>query len=119
MDSFELSQTNVNVGCMCGTRVLDCTLLLSVINEVDRHLPISRYFGESTADIRQLAKVIRVYWRKYNGHSPIGESHESILAKVQWTFAIGECPIGERLIGEIRVSLFFRYISFGYFIIFG
>jgi hypothetical protein len=26
------------------------------------------------------------------------------LAKVQWTFAIGECPIGESLIGEIPIS---------------
>jgi hypothetical protein len=29
----------------------------------------------------------KVHWRKYGGLSPIGESHESILAKVQWTLA--------------------------------
>ena len=41
-------------------------------------------------EFRQLAKVMRVYWRKYSGISPIDESHEGILAKVQWNFAIGE-----------------------------
>ena len=39
----------------------------------------------------------------------MGESHESILAKVQWTFTNGESLngeslISESLIGEIRVS---------------
>jgi hypothetical protein len=67
---------------------------------------VQRFIGESTVDIRQLTKVIRVYWRNYNGLSPIGESRGGILAKVKWTFAIGECPIGESLIGEIRVSLY-------------
>ena len=65
---------------------------------------VLRYIGESIVDSRQLAKVMRVYWRKYSGLSPIGESHEGILAKVQWTFANGESLIGEILIGEIRVS---------------
>jgi len=55
-------------------------------------------------DSRQLAKVIGVYWRKYSGLSPTGESDDSVLAKVQQTFDIGECPVGESLIGEIRVS---------------
>ncbi len=60
--------------------------------------------GESTVDIRQLAKVFYMYWRKYSGLSPIGESPVCVLARVQWTFAIGECPVGESLIGEIRES---------------
>jgi hypothetical protein len=29
----------------------------------------------------------KLYWRKYSGHSPIGESHKGIFAKLQWTFA--------------------------------
>ncbi|CAF4410710.1 unnamed protein product, partial [Rotaria socialis] len=32
---------------------------------------------------------------------PIGEAPPNVLVKVQWTFAIGESPIGESLIGEI------------------
>ena len=40
--------------------------------------------SESTVEFRQLVKVMKVYWRKYSGISPIGESHEGILAKVQW-----------------------------------
>ena len=51
-----------------------------------------------------LEKVTRVYWRKYSGLSPIGQSHRSILAKLQWTFAIDKCLVGESLIGEIRES---------------
>ena len=51
--------------------------------------------GESTVDFRQLAKFRRMYWRKYSGLSPIGEISEDVLAKVQWTFANGERPIGE------------------------
>ncbi|CAF3357127.1 unnamed protein product, partial [Rotaria socialis] len=43
----------------------------------------------------------RPYWRKYSGLSPIGEAPPNVLVKVQWTFAIGESPIGESLIGEI------------------
>ncbi len=60
------------------------------------------YTGESSVDIRQLAKVQPVYWRKFSGYSPIGESSVGIrqLAKVQWVFAnwrkyrgyIGEYP---------------------------
>ncbi|CAF4582088.1 unnamed protein product, partial [Rotaria sp. Silwood2] len=41
-----------------------------------------------------------MYWRKISGSSPIGESTEGILAKDQWTFAIGESPIYESPIGE-------------------
>ncbi|CAF4530368.1 unnamed protein product, partial [Rotaria magnacalcarata] len=37
----------------------------------------------------------------YSGLSPIGEAPPNVLVKVQWTFAIGESPIGESLIGEI------------------
>ena len=33
---------------------------------------------------------LQVNWKIYSGLSPIGESHEGILAKVQWTFANGE-----------------------------
>jgi len=39
------------------------------------------------------------------GLSPTGESPGGVLAKVQWTFAIDESPIGESLIGEIPISL--------------
>ena len=39
----------------------------------------------------------------------IGESHDDILEKVQWTSAIGECPLGERLIGKIQESRIFHY----------
>jgi hypothetical protein len=56
-------------------------------------------------DIRQLAKFQGVCWRKYGGLSPIGETPGGVLAKVQWTFANGESPIGESLIGEIPISL--------------
>ncbi len=45
-----------------------------------------------------------MYCRKYSGLSPIGEIPGGALAKVRWTFAIGESPIGESLIGEIPVS---------------
>jgi hypothetical protein len=48
-----------------------------------------------------LAKFQELYRRKYSGLSPIGETPGDILAKVQWTFAIGESHIGENLIGEI------------------
>ncbi len=58
--------------------------------------------GESSIDSVQLAKIQGVYWRKYSRLSPIDESHEGALAKVQWTFTIGECPVGESLIGEVR-----------------
>ncbi len=53
-----------------------------------------------------MAKFLGVYWRKYGGLSPIGEIPGGVLAKVRWTFAIGESPIGESLIGEIPVSRF-------------
>ncbi|CAM4953661.1 unnamed protein product [Rotaria socialis] len=57
--------------------------------------------GENTVNFRQLAKFQRPYWRKYSGLSPIGEAPPNVLVKVQWTFANGESPIGESLIGEI------------------
>ncbi|CAF4290143.1 unnamed protein product, partial [Rotaria socialis] len=57
--------------------------------------------GENTVNFRQLAKFQRPYWRKYSGLSPIGEVPPNVLVKVQWTFANGESPIGESLIGEI------------------
>jgi hypothetical protein len=34
----------------------------------------------------------------------VGEDTEVILAKIQWTFAIGECPVGESHIGEIGIT---------------
>ncbi len=34
-----------------------------------------------------MAKVQRVYWRKFIGRSPIGESAKDMLAKVHWKFA--------------------------------
>jgi len=43
------------------------------------------YIGESTVDIRQLAKFQVVYWRKYSGLSPMANV---LLAKVR----IGEIP---------------------------
>jgi hypothetical protein len=39
--------------------------------------------GESTADIRQLAKFREVYWREYSEHSPTGEIPANMLAKLQ------------------------------------
>jgi hypothetical protein len=45
-----------------------------------------------------------MYWRKFSGFSPIGESAEGILANVWWTFANGESPICEILIGEVPVT---------------
>ena len=57
--------------------------------------------GENTVNFRQLAKFQRPYWRKYSGLSPIVEAPPNVLVKVQWTFANGENPIGESLIGEI------------------
>ena len=53
------------------------------------------YIGESTVDFRQLAKVHGMYWRKYSGLSPIGESP----------------VIGESLIGEIREPLHNNILS--------
>jgi hypothetical protein len=43
---------------------------------------VRRCIGESTVDFRQLAKFQEMYWRKYNGLSPIGEIPEDILAKI-------------------------------------
>jgi hypothetical protein len=42
----------------------------------------SEYIGESILDVCQVTKVPGVYWRKYTGCSPIGESSRDILAKV-------------------------------------
>ncbi|CAM4855354.1 unnamed protein product [Rotaria socialis] len=67
--------------------------------------------GESIVDVRQLAKFQRPYWRKYSGLSPIGEAPPNVLVKVQWTFAIGESPIGESLIGEIPEPRNFLYFN--------
>jgi len=44
-----------------------------------------------------------MYWR--NSRSCIGEIPGDVLAKVQWTFVIGEGHIGENLIGEIPEPL--------------
>ncbi len=57
-----------------------------------------------------MAKFQVVHWRKYGGLSPIGEIPGGVLAKVRWTFAIGESPIGESLIGEIPVSHFLTIV---------
>jgi hypothetical protein len=45
------------------------------------------------------------------GHSPIAKVHGyigeilgNVMVKMQWTFAIGETPIGESLIGEIPIA---------------
>ncbi len=74
-------------------------------------MKVLRYIGESIVDSRQLAKVMGVYWREYSGLSPIGEGHEGILAKVQWTFANDQSLIGESFIGEIRVSPLWHVIN--------
>ncbi len=47
-----------------------------------------------------------MYWRKFSGFSPIGESAEGLLANVWWMFANGESPICEILIGEVPVTHF-------------
>ena len=60
--------------------------------------------GESSVDTRQLANVWEITWRKSSGHSPIGESAGDKMAKVHWTFAIGESPICESLIGEVPAT---------------
>jgi len=49
----------------------------------------------------KLAKVQKLYWPKSTVLSLIDEIPGDVLAKVQWTFAIGESHIGENLIGEI------------------
>lgn len=41
----------------------------------------TEYAGESSVDIRQLAKVKRVYWRKVRGKSPMVKVH---FAKSYW-----------------------------------
>jgi hypothetical protein len=45
----------------------------------------------------------KLYWRKYSGHSPIGESHKGVLAKLQWTFANWRKSWG--YIGESTVDI--------------
>jgi hypothetical protein len=50
------------------------------------HSPMAKVqgcVGESTADIRQLAKFREVYWREYSEHSPTGEIPANMLAKLQ------------------------------------
>ncbi len=44
--------------------------------------------GESKVDFRQLAKFQEIYWRKYSGLSPIGETPGGVLAKVRWTLPV-------------------------------
>jgi hypothetical protein len=48
---------------------------------------IHEFTGESTEDFRQLTNMHNFYCRKYTGSSPIGEVAQSVLAKVQGTFA--------------------------------
>ena len=51
-----------------------------------------------------------VYWRKYSALSPIGETPEDVLAKVQWTFSnwrnsrgcFGEIPEPQMKLSKIR-----------------
>ena len=57
-------------------------------------------------NIRQLTKT---HW--YIGESLVsfrqfGECTRNSRQHILWTFAICECPVGESLIGEIRVSRF-------------
>ena len=49
-----------------------------------------------------LAKFYVIHWRNSPRLSPVGENPPDLLANLRWTFAIGECRIGESLIGEIR-----------------
>ena len=44
----------------------------------------------------------KVHWRKYSRLSSIGESHEGVLAKVQWTLANWQKSYG--YIGESTVD---------------
>ena len=61
--------------------------------------------GESTVNFRQLAKLQGMYWRKYGGLSPTGETPRDVLAKVWWTFTNDESSVGESLIDEIPEPL--------------
>ena len=64
-------------------------------------------------NIRQLTKT---HW--YIGESLVsfrqfGECTLNSRQHILWTFAICECPVGESLIGEIRVSQnSFQYIHY-------
>ncbi len=71
---------------------------------VDSHqlAKVRRCIGESTRDSRQLAKVLDVYWQKYTGLSPIGETPRRVLAKVKWTLANWRKSLG--YIGESTVD---------------
>jgi hypothetical protein len=86
---------------------------MSFLNIIEEYIdllsmcPVSAIYsstGESSVDIRQLANVQEINWRKCNGHSPIGECTGDKLAKVHWTLAIGESPIYESLIGEVPAT---------------
>jgi hypothetical protein len=59
------------------------------------HLPI----GESTVDIRQLAKIHWCIGESIVDFRQFGECPLNSRQHILWTFAIGECPVG-----EIRVS---------------
>ena len=56
-------------------------------------MPVSTSIGESVA----------MYWQKFSGFLPIGQSAEDILVNVRWTLANGESPICQIPIGEVPV----------------
>ena len=63
------------------------------------------------------AKVLGVYWRKYDGLSPIGEIPGDVLAKVRWTFAnwrnsrgcVGESTVDFRQLAKFQRMCWRKY----------
>jgi hypothetical protein len=63
-----------------------------------------RQYCRKFSRLSPIGESVGMYWRKFGGLSPIGECPEVELAEVQWTFANGESPVGESLIGEERAT---------------
>jgi hypothetical protein len=77
----------------------------------------SRQYWRKVIGISPIGESIDIHWRKISGNSPIGENTGCILAKDQWTFANGESPVCEILIGELPATqnfLKFRQVSFSF-----
>ncbi len=55
-------------------------------------------------DIRQLAKIHWCIGESIVDFRQFGECPLNSRQHILWTFAFGERPVGESLIGEIRVS---------------
>ena len=62
-------------------------------------IPISPINVSFNFDCRQFGKLssigesVGMYWQKFSGFSPIGQSAEDILVNVRWTLANGESVI--------------------------